>query len=167
MGSRSIIAVALALLCVLPATVQATRLEETRQWSFPVGENPGFELENVNGDIRVESWDGSSIEVTARIRIKAPSKSNARRLYEKIEFVIESDDSHASVRAVLPRIRQDEFVNFGLGEQTAVRIRYAVKVPRGTSLTVSTVNGDIELALPESSGVKVEAHSTHGRVSRE
>lgn len=131
-----------------------------------MGENPGFELENVNGDIRIESWDGSSIEVAASIRIKAPSKSKAHGLYEGIEFVTESDASHASVRAKLPKIRQDEFADFGFGEHTAVRIRYAVKVPRGTSLKVSTVNGDIELAFPGNAGVKVEAHSAHGRVLR-
>jgi len=166
MRLRPILVFLTAFLLVLPAAAGAFRLEEVRQWSFPVGENPGFELENVNGNIRVESWEGSSIEVTAEIRIKAPSKSKARSLYEGIEFVAESDASHASVRAVLPRIRQDEFQDFGFGEHTALRIRYAVKVPRGTSLTVSTVNGDIELALPESAGVKVEALSAHGRVSR-
>jgi DUF4097 and DUF4098 domain-containing protein YvlB len=166
MRSRAIPVILTAVLLVLPAAADAIRLEEVRQWSFPVGENPGFQLENVNGDIRVESWDGSSIEVTANIRIKAPSKSKARGLYEGIEFVTESDVSHASVRAELPRIRQDEFVDFGFGEHTAVRIRYAVKVPRGTSLNVSTVNGDIELALSGSAGVKVEAHSAHGRVLR-
>jgi hypothetical protein len=160
----SILAGALALLLVLPAAAQAIRLHESRQWSFPVGENPRFELKNVNGDIRVESWDGSSIEVRANIRIKAPSKSKARRLYEGIEFVTESDGFHASVRAVLPRIRQEEFASFGFGEYSALRIRYAVKVPRGTSLTVNTVNGDIIFAFSESSGVKVDAHATHGQI---
>jgi DUF4097 and DUF4098 domain-containing protein YvlB len=166
MRPRQIIVFLTAFLLVLPAAAGAFRLKEVRQWSFPVGQNPGFELENVNGDIRVESWEGSSIEVSAEIRIKAPSKSKARSLYEDLEFASESDASHASVRAVLPRIRQDEFQDFGFGEYTALRIRYAVKVPRGTSLKVSTVNGDIELALSGSAGVKVEAHSAHGRVLR-
>jgi hypothetical protein len=159
--------VLLAALLVFPsAGAGAFRLGELWQKSFPVGPNPKLEIENVNGNIRVESWAGASIEVTAEIRIKAPSKSQARRLYAGIEFVTESDSSRVRVQTALPRVRQDAFPGLVFGEHSAIRIRYYVKVPRGTSLSVRTVNGDIELAIPSEGGAKIEAHTAHGSVSR-
>jgi len=156
---------ALALL-LLPAAAGAFRLEEAWQKSFPVGPNPRLELENVDGNIRIELGTASSIEVTAEIRIKAPSKSKARSLYKGIEFATEGDAERVCVKTHLPRVRQDAFPGIEFGEHAAIRIRYYVKVPRGTSLVVSTVNGDIELSLPADDLAKAAAHAEHGRVSR-
>jgi len=165
MNVKPFLAVFVMALFLLAGEAGAFRLEETWQKSFPVGPSPRLELDNVNGNIRVESWAGGSIEITAQIRIKAPSKSKARSLYEGIEFVTESDAERISVKTHLPRVRQDAFPGLEFGEHAAIRIRYYVKVPRGTSLVASTVNGDIELALPPEELAKVDAHAVHGRVS--
>ena len=129
----------------LPAAAGAFRLEETWQKSFPVKPGAELVLDNTNGSIRVEAWDAGSIEVTAEIRIKSPSKSKAERLYEGLTFDVESDSARVAVEARLPRLRQDGFIGLVFGQSTAITIRYTVKVPRETRLRLTNVNGDIDV----------------------
>ena len=129
------------LLLILPSALSAYKLNREWSKSFAVDEPVEFELRNVNGAIEVTVWDRSEISVTAEIQIKAPSKSKANELYEKLKFKVDAGGDRVSIEADLPRIRQ---VGFGLGDHASIRIRYEVKVPRQTSLKLKTTNGGIE-----------------------
>ena len=131
----------LLLLLIIPSALSAYRLKQEWTKSFALGEPAEFELRNVNGAIEVTVWERSEISVTAEIQIKAPSKSKANELYEKLKFKVDAGGDRVSIEADLPRIRQ---VGFGLGDHTSIRIRYDVKVPRQTSLKLKTTNGCIE-----------------------
>lgn len=141
--SKKVLALILAASILLPSAASAFRLERTWERSFTVGEGAEFILENVNGDIEVSSWDRDELEIVAEIRIKAPSKSKALELYEKIEFLIDEKEGYLSIEADLPRIRQ---VGFLFGDHTSITIDYVVRVPLATDLGLTSVNGDIDAA---------------------
>jgi len=166
MKTGAFFALAAATILLLPAAAGAVRLTETWSRSFAVGEKPRFELENVNGNITVEVWDARSIDVTAEIMVKAPGKSMARELYEGIDIASESDSARVAIATRLPRVREVAFLEPFTGDRPSIRVRYHVMVPRGTSISVRTVNGNIELDLPADMSAAAEAHTAHGRIVR-
>jgi hypothetical protein len=130
---------------LLPAVAQAFRLDETWRRSFPVRPGAEFVLDNTSGSIRIEVGAPGSIEVTAEIRIKSPSKWKAERLLEELRFSVDADSSRVAVEARLPRIRQDAFIGLVFGRSTTIAVRYAVRVPRETRLRLANTNGDIKV----------------------
>jgi hypothetical protein len=164
MRMKPIIVLLTTILVCAAGPAGAIRLSEVWRQSFAVGDHPRLELENIDGDIRVEVAGEGAIEVRAEIRVKAPSKSMARDLYEGIEFVTAQEGSAASVKTVLPRVRLTGFPGIRFGEQPAIRVRYFATVPRGSALVLRTVNGDIEIAAPAGALGTVDAHAAHGRV---
>jgi DUF4097 and DUF4098 domain-containing protein YvlB len=129
------------LLLMVPSALSAYKLKEEWQRDFTVDQPAELVIRNANGNIEVESWDKSEISVTAEIQIKAPSKTKAEELYEKLKFDVDASSSRVAIEADRPRIRQ---VWFGLGGHTSIRIRYYVKVPRQTDLKLKTTNGSVE-----------------------
>jgi hypothetical protein len=129
------------LMLVAPCMLSAYTLKEEWSKSFSVDAPAALELMNVNGGIDVTAWDRDEIFVSARIRIKAPSKTEANDLFEKLEFEVDASADRVRIEADTPKIRQ---VGFHLGERTSISIDYDVKVPRQTSLKLNTTNGGIE-----------------------
>ncbi|MGD1049010.1 MAG: hypothetical protein ABR899_09725 [Candidatus Krumholzibacteriaceae bacterium] len=166
MRTGAFFALAASVLLLLPEAAGAIRLTETWSRSFPVGDTPRFELENVNGTITVEAWDARSIDVTAEIMVKAPGKLMARQLYEGVDIAVESGPARVAIATRLPRVREVAFLGPFVGDRPSIRVRYHVTVPRGTSISVRTVNGNIELDLPAGMSAAAEADAAHGRVVR-
>jgi hypothetical protein len=151
MAKNKMVLFCAVLLTLLPGTAGAFRLSGEWQKSFSPGPNPVLTLDNVDGNLSVEGWDRPTIEITAEIRVKAPSKWKAERLYRKIEFRTGSDSGRVSVEAHLPIVRQDSFLDVFSDGFTAIRIRYHAKVPRSTSVYLRTVNGGIRATGTEGS----------------
>mgnify|MGYP002394975407 FL=1 len=139
---RKLILPVLLLVIIASSSVTAYELEERWERSFPVAEDVEFVLQNVNGGIEVSSWDGNEILVEALIRIKAPSKSKARELHEKVDFEIEEKAGYLRIEADLPKIRQ---VSMGLRDHISIAVHYEVKVPRSIHLELESVNGGIDV----------------------
>ncbi len=146
MKRQCILLLLAAALVALPGAARGYRLEESWRQSFPVKEGADFVLDNASGSIRIEGWEESRIDVTADIFVKSPSKFKSRQLYEGIHFTADNDPSRLAIEARLPRARQDVFFGGTSGQHTSITIRYTVKVPRHTSLTIHTINGDIAVA---------------------
>jgi hypothetical protein len=144
MRRRWVLPFSLALLLALPTEVLPYRLKETWHRTFKVEEGVEFILENKNGSIQIDGWDRDEIDVYAEIKIKAPSKTKARKLFKKIHFEVDEKPSMVSIEAVLPKIRQDGFLNIFFGDRTSIAIGYTIKVPHSTNLNLETVNGGID-----------------------
>ena len=158
---RSILALFLGL--VLCATYSlATSREFTK--TLPLRADGSFELNNVNGTVRIEGWDREEVEVHA---IKTSPEREAA--LDQVAIEIESTPDAVSITTRYP---QDEGVE--------VAVDYVIHVPRhaqvgrvnnvnGTLRVMSsdaigdlhTVNGNIEVY--EGSG-NVHAHTTNGNV---
>ena len=161
MKKRWIIQIILVLVLILPSTLSAVRLKETWHKTFHARSGITFVLGNTNGSIEVEGWDREEIDILAEIKIKAPSKSKAQKLLNHLHFDIDEGDDRIAIKADLPRIRQDSFLNLFFGDKTSISIDYTVKVPNRADLQLETVNGRV--ATEEVSGT-FDLRTTNGGI---
>jgi hypothetical protein len=166
MNVRSIFRRSLLGLSLTLGLVTAPGFATTREFikTLPLRADGSFELNNVNGTVRIEGWDRAEVEVRA-----VKTTPDHESVLDQVAIEIESRPDAISVSTRYP---QDEGV--------AVAVDYVIHVPRhaqlnrinnvnGTLRVVSsdsigdlhTVNGNIEVY--EGSG-NVHAHTTNGNV---
>jgi hypothetical protein len=84
-----------------------------------------------NGSIDVEAWDGSEVEVEARVTANARSQERADEIAAAIELLAES----GRIDSDGPRsLRREGWA-----------VSYRVRVPRDTNLELDTTNGGIDV----------------------
>jgi hypothetical protein len=100
-----------------------------------------------NGTISVEGWDGSDVQVEARVTTRAWDDADARALAAEVEIVARA----GSLTSDGPRTRGRE----------SWSVSYRVRVPHGTDLDLSSTNGGIRVS---GVGGSVAARSTNGSI---
>jgi hypothetical protein len=84
-----------------------------------------------NGSIEVEAWDGSQVEVEARVTANARSQERADEIAAAVELVAE----RGRIASRGPRsLRREGWA-----------VSYRVRVPRSTNLELDTTNGGIDV----------------------
>jgi DUF4097 and DUF4098 domain-containing protein YvlB len=129
--------------CLLGDVALAARdgFEETR----PFDEGGTFRLENVNGRVRIATWD------EPRVRIQADKAAANESLLQSIEIAVEGEGDRVEVRTRLPyRL---------LG--SSGRVDYDVTLPRQARVDVHTVNGRLSV---EGITGRTEVSATNGRI---
>lgn len=123
------------------------------QWSRTYQVSPGGRLEliNVNGRITAESSEGTAIEVHAERSAKATSDQAAKDLLDRVEMREEVGADRVRVEVRAPR-------HIGPGGH---QFTWTVKVPRGVSVDLRTVNGGVRVANLDG---EVRARSTNGGI---
>jgi hypothetical protein len=129
--------------------------QATAEWtkSYPVAAGGRLEIDNVNGRIDVQGWDGSTVDVRAERVGKGSTPDEAKRVLDRIEIAEEVSGSGI-------RLRTKVTTTSWLGGRTEVR--YFVKVPAGVEVDVETVNGGIEITSVRG---RVTAGTTNGGVT--
>ena len=115
----------LALLFVLAAA------PSTQSWQFQTDGTPRVEISNVNGSIRVEATDGDTLKVEAR-----QEGSEAERA--KYPLKVEQDGDEVVVRLCCGSCgKKNHDCN------NPVPTHFTLKVPRGSSLEVASVEAPV------------------------
>ena len=113
-----------------------------------------FEIRNTNGKVHIQATDGETIEVTADRIVRASSDEAAKAELERLTIEESTTPKRVSLDAT----------NKGLGFvfNLSRRVDFTVKVPRGTRVTLSQTNGEVEVT-----GVTglFKAESTNGRIT--
>jgi hypothetical protein len=120
--------------------------------SYPVSAGGRLELINVNGRITAEPTDGNSIEIRAERTAKAATDEAAKDLLGRIEMREEVGADKVRVEVRPPRISGPAGHEF----------KWTVKVPRGVSVDLRTVNGGVRLTGLDA---EVRARSTTGGIT--
>jgi hypothetical protein len=132
------------------------REQATAEWtkSYPLTAGGRLEIDNVNGRIDVQGWDGATVDVRAERLGKGMSQSEAKRMLDRIEITEDISASRVRLQTKVPSMS-------GL-RGGGTEVRYFVKVPAGAEVDVGTVNGGIEIT-----GVRgrVIAETTNGGVT--
>jgi Putative adhesin len=138
--------------CDLVSARESVRSEWKK--SYTLSEGGRVEIDNVNGRIEVEAWDGDTVDVRAERIGKGSTPDAAKRMLDRIE--IRERATPTEVRIQTSVARASGWLGGG------AEVRYLVKVPAGAEIDVETVNGGIEV-----SGVrgKVTAETTNGGVT--
>jgi hypothetical protein len=132
------------------------REQATAEWtkSYPLAAGGRLEIDNVNGRIDVQGWDGPTVDVRAERLGKGATPEEAKRMLDRIQIAEEISGSRIKLQTKVTTTTS------WLGGGTEVR--YFVKVPAGAEIDVETVNGGIEIT-----GVRgrVIAETTNGGVT--
>lgn len=118
--------------------------------SYKLASGGRLEVINVNGKITAEASTGDSLEVRAERTAKATTDEGAKDLLSKIEMREEAGDARVRIEVRPPRIRNG-------GHD----IKWTIKVPKGVSVDLRTVNGGVTLT---GLGADVRARATNGGI---
>lgn len=137
--------------CALVWGGEAKVTEELHQ-SYPLTATGRVSLDNVNGNVRITTWDRAEVKLDAVKRAKSEADLKA------VEIVIDAKPDRVRVETKHPR----QTGWFGRkGNSTSVE--YTLTVPRSARLDkIGNVNGNIEL---EGVDGDVNASTVNGRLS--
>jgi hypothetical protein len=124
--------------------------EWTRTYKVAAGSR--LELINVNGRITAEPTDGHQIELRAERSAKAASDEAAKEVLGRIEMREEVGADRVRVEVRAPRMSGPSGHEF----------KWTVKVPRGVSVDLRTVNGPVHITGLDAD---VRARSTNGGIT--
>jgi hypothetical protein len=117
------------------------REQQTEEWkkSYQLEAGGRVEISNVNGKIEVVAGEGNSVEVVAKKIGKGPSQEAAKEALGRLQIAESSSAGLVKVETKYERSSGGMF-NHGGGQ-----VEYTVRVPSGANLTLSTVNGAVEI----------------------
>ena len=136
---------------MLTSTLAFADVEREITKQFDVKENSDFRLDNVNGEVEIQAWDKSVIEVHAII-----SADNEKEL-ERIEVEIKGSSNGVTV--------QTHHKKNSWGSGSSGSVEYRVKVPKSVNLeAIELVNGSLEVTGVEG---EVDIEMVNGAVTVE
>jgi hypothetical protein len=131
-------------MALLAPTCFATSQEVTK--SFPMRPDGTFELNNVNGSVRIEGWDKNEVEVRA-----VKSTPDEQSLLDLVAIEIEASPNGVSISTRYPQ-----------QEGVEVAVDYVVRVPRHVQLNhVNNINGTVRIFSSEALG---DLHTVNGNI---
>ncbi|HZI18999.1 MAG TPA: DUF4097 family beta strand repeat-containing protein [Pyrinomonadaceae bacterium] len=134
----------------------AGELTEEFHQTYPLSPNGRVSLSNINGGVRVSSWDRNEVRVDA---VKRAHK--AERLREA-EIKIEARADSLRIETDYPEYRRGEGRRWDRDDQPAA-VEYRLTVPRSAVIEdFNLINGGLEL---ENLSGPVKANSINGRVA--
>ncbi len=120
----------------------AARAEEFNQISHltaSLSPRGVFVIEARIGDIRIEGWDETRVEIEAEKIVRARSQAQARRMFNLIRIVLKEEDEGLSLRTIYPSRRPWRLFK---GE-TRLSANLRIRLPSETNLTLHCVDGDV------------------------
>lgn len=166
------------VILTLSSSAIAQRDSQTVKKSFNVADartDFWFCLCNINGGVTVEAYDGNTIELELRKLIKGRSQSDVKQGMEELKMLVDEGKDYVKVLMESPGqdiIEKDDPLACGWnwnGKRRRVnydfQFDYTIKVPRGISVKISTVNqGDVDIRNVEGN---IYANNVNGDVTLE
>ena len=142
MTGQKVQSVLFALMLIGAAGVAAGQTEELVR-TIPMDPGGRVTLSNINGETTVTGVDGDDDDLTIRATKRLVGRGTAEAL-DRVEIEIEERGNRVAVE---PRYRRRSFLeslgNLLGGGSGSVAVDYAVTVPRGTSVTIESISGDV------------------------
>ncbi len=168
----------LVMLSISTLTLLGQKDSEMIKKSFSVKKSDvdfWFCVCNINGTVEVEAYDGKSIELELKKEIRGRTDSDVKQGMEELKLYVDEGAEYVKVLMESPdqmiREKDDPLAcgwdwngNRG-GPKYDYRFDYKIKVPKGISVKVSTVNnGDLEIRNVEGN---IYANNVNGDVTLE
>lgn len=124
---------------------------------------PGGEivLDNVNGSIRVDSWDRDEVHLVIDKWVKASSDGEARELMQRFEIEIEAGERRLSVDAHELK-EKTGWLSWLFGRSPQYRADFHLTVPRRAMVDADSVNGNVSITGVDG---ELRAETVNGRVA--
>ena len=111
-------------------------------------------LRNVNGSVRITSWEEPQVLVKATKKVKATNEEKAKEYAQEVEIRIEKVGDAIEIVTEHPKGRKPSFIK-------NVSVQYDVTMPKEANLDASSTNGGMNVT-----GIigETEARTTNGSV---
>jgi hypothetical protein len=159
------IAIALLMVALLVGAtacsqaIMGSSVEERVEKRIPLPKGGSFSLENVNGAVTVDLGPEGEVYLVAEKTVKAVDEAKAKDYLGKMEVTVNTQGNEVKVETVYPKSSKSIF-SMGCSGSVA----YTVKVPPGTALKLTTVNGSMNMNVP---GSEAACETTNGSVNVE
>ena len=138
------IALTAMILLASAATLAADTLIEKTDRTYPfTGQT--FSLTNVNGSVKVGSWERPEVRIQAEKRVKSAHRETAAEAMKAFRVEVTNDRGGLHVRTHYPRKGNSpiELFDFFSGTKIDASVEYHITVPRGARVDIETVNAGI------------------------
>jgi DUF4097 and DUF4098 domain-containing protein YvlB len=144
-------------------TAQAEKYTFPLHKEFPSGTNPSLKVENISGEIKIESHKENQIIIDAFKVVEADDSGKAEKLADQIEIIIEKHQEELEIKTQYPSLKSRGFWDrvFSFEGKSSGYVDYRIMVPEKIKLDVSSVSGEVKISNVEG---KVKASSTSGDV---
>jgi len=121
--------------------------EEFHQ-TYALAPDGRVELDNINGDVHISSWDRNEVKV------EAVKYAISKERLDEAQIEVDSGKNYVSIRTRYPD--HDSTFNFGFGSHNnPAGVEYTLTVPRSVRLDeIKLINGELDVA-----GVAGEVHA--------
>jgi DUF4097 and DUF4098 domain-containing protein YvlB len=154
---RATLGAACALLaCAIaaPAAAQSRTVTEEFHQTYALSADGRIELDNINGDVHISSWDRNEVKVDA------VKYAGTKERLDEAKIEVDSSKDYLSIRTKY----RDHDLNFNWGSHNnPAGVEYTLTVPRTARLDeIKLINGGLDIA-----GVSGEVHASciNGRLS--
>src|SRR2546430_14289205 len=148
---KQVILVSLATVLGALAAFAAEEAREEFHQTYPLNKQGRVQLENVNGNVHIATWDREEIKVDA---IKHAKKQEH---LDEVKIDVDTKADRIRIKTKYPDAKAKRNKN------NSTSVEYTLTVPRQSRLDqISTVNGGVEI---EKVSGDVEASSVNGNVT--
>ena len=143
--------VSLATVAGAQAVFAANEVREEFRQTYPLDKQGKVRLDNVNGDVRIVTWDREEIKVEAVKRAKKQEH------LDEVKIEVDAKADLIRIKTKYPDSKSRR------NKDNSVSVEYLLTVPKQSRLDrINTVNGNVEI---EKVGGDVEASSVNGNVT--
>lgn len=153
--------ISLLLIFISIGTVHAATLEETFKKSFEFQPGGRVEVENINGNITIESWDKNEVHIEAEKRVRAGDRKDAERIMEALSIDIDRKDNEIIITTRHPRKGHGGFWDWVFGENVSTEVTYRIHVPERCDLEATSTNGGVYVSNVEGT---IRLRTTNGKI---
>ncbi len=143
-----------SLLLSVPAAAGPVRtFEKKLSETFPISDNGTVRLDNRYGEIQVNTWNQSRVQIDVLIRVEADSESDFQDMLKRIDVSLSGSNNRVSgVTTIESRRSASSWWGFITGDSHSddFKIYYTVNLPATVQLEVDARYCDV--ALPNLSG---------------
>ena len=151
------------LILFFSAFAFAETYSKTEVKIFRISPSGKIVVDNVNGFIKVKSWDKDQVSLEITKTVRADDQEEADKYFNRLDVEIESSDDYLKVHTHYPHDMGDGFFDWLFrGGSRYVNVEYVLRVPATVALDLESTNGSIEV---KSVSGNVKAQSTNGRLN--
>lgn len=149
-----------AFTMILAASASAATLNETVDRTYDVKPGARVALSNVNGGIRIASWDQPRVRVIAKKEVEG-DRGELAAVMKELKVEIQQRDGGLVIETYYPKDANGGFLSWLFDDDVDAQVTYELTVPRAMNLDVRNTNGSIRIAEINGS---FELDTTNGKI---
>jgi hypothetical protein len=124
-----------------PGILRADEYAQVSHYSALLAPRGLFVLDTRIGDVKIEGWDDSRVEIEAEKVVRVGSEAKAARLFKQIKIELREEDEGLSLRTVYPPRRPWRLFRGA----TKLSANFRIRMPRRANLRLKCVDGDVTI----------------------